>query len=125
MLIDTDVLIWVMRGHAKAAAAVNAAPARGLSVVTFMELLQGARDQREVKAIKAFLAGLALRMLPLTETVGYRASIYMEEHVLSSGLGLADALVAATAVEANEPLLTANQKHYKAVTDLEIELFRP
>ena len=36
----------------------------------------------------------------------------MEEHAIGSTLGLADALIAATAVETQSPLRTANIKHY-------------
>ena len=53
MLFDTDVLVWVMRGSEKAAEAVDAADKRNVSVVTYMELLQGARDKKEVRNIPA------------------------------------------------------------------------
>lgn len=125
MIVDTDVLIWVLRGHAKAADAVDAAEARAIAVVTYMELLQGARDKREVKAIKSFLADMQFRTLPLTENIGHRASIYMEEYGLSISMSMADALIAATAIEANEQLLTGNEKHYKAIKELDLKRFRP
>ena len=125
MLFDTDVLIWVLRGNAKAARAVDRAAARAVSVVTYMELLQGARDKAEVRAVKAFLADLAFAMLPVTDNIGHRASIYMEEYGLSVGMGLADALIAATAVEAHLPLLTGNRKHYKPIKELDLKPFRP
>lgn len=115
MLFDTDVLIWVLRGNIKAARAVDASDQRSVSVVTFMELLQGARDKREVKTIKSFLADMHFGMLPLTENIGHRASIYMEEYGLGARMSMADALIAATAVEANQPLMTGNDKHYKSV----------
>ena len=125
MIFDTDVLIWVLRGHDKAADAVDAAEARAIAVVTYMELLQGARDKREVKAIKSFLADMQFRTLPLTENIGHRASIYMEEYGLAISMSMADALIAATAIEANEQLLTGNEKHYKAIKELEFKRFRP
>lgn len=125
MLFDTDVLIWVLRGNAKAAKAVDAAESRAISVVTYMELLQGARDKSEMRQIKSFLADMRFGMLPLTENTGHRASIYMEEYGLSISMSMADALIAAAAVEANEVLLTGNDKHYKAVKELQIKRFRP
>lgn len=125
MLFDTDVLIWVLRGNSKAAQAVDAAESRALSVVTYMELLQGARDKREVKAIKSFLSDMQFRMLPLSENVGHRASIYLEEYGLRTSMSMADALIAAAAIEANEPLLTGNDRHYKAIKEVEIKRFRP
>ncbi len=125
MLFDTDVLIWVLRGNAKAARAVDAADTRAVSVVTTMELLQSARDKREVRAIKSFLADMQFQTLPLTENIGHRASIYMEEYGLSVSMGLADALIAATAAEANETLVTGNDTHYRPVKELTVKRFRP
>ena len=125
MLVDTDVLIWVFRGNKKAAKTIDETEDRRLSIVTYLELLQGARDQREIKTIQGFLADFGFRMLPLTENIGHRASIYMEEYVLKAAMSMGDSLIAATAVENSLPLCTANRKHYKVIGDLEIKLFRP
>jgi len=48
-----------------------------------MELLRGTQDRRDVRTIKRFLADLRLRMLPLSENISHRASVYMEEYGLS------------------------------------------
>lgn len=125
MIFDTDVLVWLLRGNGKAAQLVDKTDARQLSVVTYMELLQGARDRRELKIIKSFLADLGFGMLPLTENIGHRASIYMEEYCLSGGMSMADALLAATAVEHRLVLCTCNEKHYKVVKELDLSVFRP
>ena len=125
MIFDTDVLIWIFRGNTKAARTLDRTDQRAVSVVTYMELLQGARDKREVKAIKSFLVDMEFSVLPLSENIGHRASIYMEEYNLSTSISMADALIAATAIEANEQLLTANDKHYKAIKELDIKRFRP
>jgi hypothetical protein len=125
MLFDTDVLTWVLRGNVKAARAVDECAQRSLSVVTYMELLQGARNKAEIRAIKAFLADIRFTAIPLTENIGHRASIYMEEYVLTDSLRMADALIAATAIEAQQPLLSGNAKHYKAIQDLDLKKFRP
>ena len=125
MLFDTDVLIWVLRGNAKAARAVDDTEDRAVAIVTYMELLQGARNKAEVRAIKSLLADLHFAMLPLTENTGHRASIYMEEYGLSAAMSMADALIAATAVETNAALLTGNDRHYRAVRELQLKRFRP
>jgi predicted nucleic acid-binding protein len=124
MLFDTDVLIWVLRGNRQAAKAIETSQSRCLSVVTYMELLQGARDRREVKSIKRFLTDLAFMMTPLSENIGHRASIYMEEYGLKVSMSLADALLAATAVELHETLCTANRKHFSPVSELDLQVFR-
>lgn len=125
MLFDTDVLIWLFRGNRKAARLIEASAERRLSVISYMELLQGARNKKEIQLIKNFLAEFSFLALPLTEDVGHRAMIYMEEYCLPSGMFLADALIAATAVENHLPLCSGNRKHYRAIQDLELKVFRP
>ena len=97
MLFDTDVLIWVFRGSKPAARLVDGAEERAISVVTYMELMQGTRSKREAQSIKGFLVDFGFQMLPLTENIGHRASIYMEEYGPSVSMSVADALIASTA----------------------------
>jgi predicted nucleic acid-binding protein len=49
----------------------------------------------------------------------------MESLTLSHGLQMGDALIAATAIEHQLPVLTANVKHFGAVSGLAIEAFVP
>jgi predicted nucleic acid-binding protein len=123
MIFDTDVLVWQMRGSAKASAMVDADVRRQVSVITYMELLQGARDKHEVATIRSFLADLKFELLPLTPNIGHRACICLEEHGLSTGLSLTDALIAATAIENGSPLCSANRKHYRQIHELELRVF--
>jgi len=125
MFYDTDVLIWVFRGNTKAARQIDQDTDRSLSVVSFMELLQGAADKREMRLIKDFIKECAIAVLPLTENIGHRASIYMEEFGLASGLRVADALIAATASENHLRLWTGDHRHFRPIQDLEISIFRP
>lgn len=125
MLFDTDVLIWILRGSAKAARIVDETGDRRISVVTLMELLQGARDKHDSRLIKRFVVELGFRTLPLTENTGHRAVVYMEEYGLSSGLRVADALIAATAAENNLTLCSGDKPHYRAIAELDLLPFRP
>lgn len=125
MLFDTDVLIWCFRGKAKAAQAIESADALAISAVTYMELVQGVRNKQELRAIRSFLADLHIPTLPLTENIGHRATIYLEEHALGAGLTMADALISATAMEHALPLCTGNAKHFKCIGDLEVQAFKP
>ena len=124
MIFDTDVLIWYLRGNIEAAVAIDDAADRAISLVTLMELVQGAKSKREAHQIKGFLKEFCFETLPLSERIGYRASIYVEEYSLSHGTGVADALVAATAVEENRVLLSGNLKHFKCIKDLQLTTFR-
>ncbi|MCP4639924.1 MAG: type II toxin-antitoxin system VapC family toxin [bacterium] len=125
MLFDTDVLIWFLRGNRRAADVIQRAEKRVVSVVTYMELLQGARDKPEQRAIRAFLKDMGFRILPLSEDVGTRASVYMEEYGLRVHLCMADALLAATATVHQLPLLTGNAKHYRPIQEVDLKVFRP
>lgn len=125
MLVATDVLIWCFRGKAKAAQTIESAEAPAISAVTYMELVQGVRNKQELWSIRSFLADLHIPTLPLTENSGHRATIYLEEHALGAGLTMADALIAATAMEHTLPLCTENAKHFKCIGDLEVQAFKP
>ncbi|HEY5283326.1 MAG TPA: PIN domain-containing protein [Polyangia bacterium] len=125
MIFDTDVLIYAQRGARRAALAIDSAPERFVSVQSLMELLQAARDKDDLRIIKRFMAELSFAVLPMSENVGHRALIYVEEYGLSSGLRAADAIIAATAVENAMPLMTANTKHFRAIRDLELVQFKP
>ena len=89
MIFETDVLIWTLRGNTRAARAIQRESERAMTVVNHMELMQGARDCRELALIKSFIKDLGFRVLPLSQRIGHRAAILMEEHTLSSGLPLA------------------------------------
>lgn len=125
MIFDTDVVIWVFRGHEEAAKLVESIDDRQISIVTYMEFIQGARNQQELKTIKDFLTDHVFQTLPLTENIGHRASVYMEEYTLKTALYLADALIAATAIEHHVTLCTANRKHYRVINELNLKIFRP
>jgi len=125
MLFDTDILIWVLRGDPKAAALVDGCEDRSISVITLMELLQGARDERDARLIKDFFRDFGFKTVPLTENIGHRAVIYMEQYALRSGLRVADSLIAATAVENGQPLLTGDSRHYRTIAGLDLVAFKP
>lgn len=45
MIIDTDVLIWYMRGNGKAYERIENLNTFDISVITYMELVQGMRNK--------------------------------------------------------------------------------
>ena len=125
MIIDTDVLIWFLRGNQRAVDFVVEAMPFSISVVTYMELVRGMRDKRELAKMKKAFVDMGIEILPLTERISLRALDYVETYSLSHSMDLADALIAATCVEENDTLVTANDKHYKVVKDLQMTVFRP
>lgn len=125
MIFDTDILIYVEKGNRKAASWVDKAGKRFISVQTYMELLQNARNKTQHKYVKEFLHGMSFHVLPFTENIGHRASIYIEEYTLACGLDSADAIIAATATENNMILATSNARHFRPIKDLQLKVFKP
>lgn len=125
MIFDTDVIIWALRGNRRAAAAMDSTGTLALSVISYMELIRGARNKKDLRMTRSFLADIGFRILPLSENIGHRASIYLEEYGLKSSLAIPDALIAATAVESDFPLCSGNVKHYRIISELDVKVFRP
>lgn len=123
MLVDTDVLIWHLRGYPQATRRLDQIDRLTLSAVTYLEVLQGMRNKAELIAIQKMLERRKAILLPLTETVTLRATALMESLTLSHGLQMGDALIAATALDHGLSLLTGNVKHFAAVEHLLIEGF--
>ena len=98
---------------------------RHLSIQTYMELLQGAKNKVQHKYVKDFITSFGFIVLPLSQNIGHRASIYIEEYALSSGMRSGDALIAATAVENNMPLVSSNAKHFRVIKDIKLKTFKP
>lgn len=123
MLVDTDVLIWHLRGYPRATRRLDELGTLTLSAVTYFEVLQGMRNKAELAAVKKMLDKRSAQLLPITEAITQQAIELMEAITLSHGLRMGDALIAATALDRGLPVLTANVKHFGAVQNLTIEAF--
>ena len=124
MLIDTDVLIWYMRGNENAFEIIENQNGFFMSVITYMELVQGMRNKIELNALRSSMRDWSAKMLYIDENISTKAMFYVEQHYLSHTLQIADALIGATAVVNGLALLTGNDKHYKILRELEIIKFK-
>ena len=104
---------------------IDAASDRSLSVVSLMELLQGARSKLEARQIQHLVRDFQFRVLPLSERIGATAAAIIEEYALANGIRVIDALIAATAIDSGETLCTGNTKHFRPIPDLARVVFRP
>ncbi|MCF7824745.1 MAG: type II toxin-antitoxin system VapC family toxin [Candidatus Marinimicrobia bacterium] len=125
MLIDTDVIIWYLKGNEKAKTAIEKLPTFSISVITYMELVQGMRNQSELRELRRALKNWKANILYIDEEISSKAMFLVERHFLSDSMRLADALIASTALTNGLPILTANDKHYKVVNQLKRMVFRP
>lgn len=124
MIFDTDILVWCLRNNSSALAFVSSAHEREISQATWLELVAGVRNKRELSAAKSLLADCNFHVLPLTEAIGLRAGVLMEEHALKDGLDTVDSIIAATALVSGLPIATANYKHYKML-HVDLHIFKP
>jgi hypothetical protein len=125
MLIDTDVLIWYLRGNENAYEIVESYNGFFISVVTYIELVQGMRNKSELNELRNAFRNWNTKIIYINEEISAKAMFYIERHFLSHSLELADALIGATAIVNGLSLLTGNTKHYEVITELEIQVFRP
>ena len=113
------------RGHAGAASRLQTMTPWKISVITYMELMQGCRNRQEWERFKQGLAQCQTEILSITEVITSRAMKLVEVYALSYGVQLGDALIAATALEQGLTVFTASKKHFGAIEGLEIEVFMP
>jgi predicted nucleic acid-binding protein len=97
LLLDTDVLIEILRGSARANTWLEGLGnlTIGISVLTRMEVLQGARDRREQEILMGQLDNYHLVLLAASDST--QALNWFEEYYLSHGVGVIDCLIAASA----------------------------
>lgn len=117
-LCDTCILIDYLRGkeEAKARLSRDRADGLGMSSVTYMELMVGAKNKREVGVIKK--AFKDFEVIEISESISIKAKNLIEKFTKSHGLLIPDALIAATALEFGVPLCTLNVKDFCFIPDI-------
>ena len=111
LLLDTDVLIDYLREEPKAVAYLEEITERAcVSAITVGELYAGVREGEERAALDAFVRGF--EVLPLDREIAQRGGLIRRDYGRSHGVGLADALLAGSALVHNLDLVTLNRKHF-------------
>lgn len=123
MIVDTDVLIWYSKKHQKAIDLIHGLDSFFISVVTYMEIVQGVRNKKELNTFKKALGILNVKIFQIDELVSTKAMFLVEQYSLSHSMELVDALIGATVIIKQLPLITCNDKHYKHLTEIEIIKF--
>ena len=125
MIIDTDVLIWYFRGNTNAKKIITANIPFKISVINYLELLQGMRDKNELRALQKQLKNWSTEIIQINENISTYAMFLVENYFLSHSLETADAIIAATSMESNDIILTANYKHYSYIHNIQVQKFKP
>lgn len=121
LLVDTDVLIDFLRGHEKAMSLITVNSERiVVSSIVVAELYAGVRggaDGVEQGVLERLLA--LFRVVPVGDAIARLGGLYKRDYGKSHGVGLADAIVAATATLEDAELTTLNVRHYPMFSGLE------
>lgn len=121
ILVDTDVLIDAGRAVEAAVVQLETAAQKStlaVSIITQMELVVGCRNRTELQIMERFLE--RFEIIKLSEAISDKAIDLLCNYRLSHGLLIADALIAATAIIIDAPLLSKNQRDYRFIQDLNL-----
>ena len=117
VLVDTDVLVDFLRGHRKAVAFVNEHADRIiLSSIVVAELYAGVKGDEEQAALDRFVS--LFRVVSVSAEIAKAGGLCKKDYGKSHGVGLADAILYATAEAEDAELKTLNTKHYPMIKDL-------
>lgn len=121
VLVDTDILIDYLRGHAGAVRFVtDHVDDLIVSAMSVAELYVGVRgdpEGKESQALKNFLD--VVQVAPVTRQIARAGGLYRRDYGPSHGVGLADGVIAATAVAVDAVLMTLNVRRYPMFDALE------
>lgn len=111
ILVDTDVMVDFLRGHPQAEALIRTYSARIiLPSIVAAELYAGVKGDEELSTLDSLIA--LFRVVHVSCGIARAGGLYRRDYGKSHGVGLADAIVAATADVERADLKTLNTRHY-------------
>ncbi len=120
IILDTNIIIELLKGNKETKELLEGINEEdfAISIITSMELYYGAINKRELNKIKKFLKSFDL--LLINEEISKIALDLIEKYSKSHGLEIPDALIAATSIYYDVPLLTYNKKDFKYIEGLQL-----
>ena len=118
LLIDTDVLIEILRATQQAGEWLESQESNiiGITVITRMEILQGAGSKREQRELANKLERFTTVQVEAGDSE--QALKFFEGFRLSDGLSIMDLLIASIALHTEKPFYTFNMKHFRVIPGL-------
>lgn len=114
MIVDTDVLIDYLKGNPPAVEFIEENIDQvSVCAMTVAELYQGLRNRKEKEILDRFIS--ELRVFSITGDIAIGAGLLKREYGKSHSSGLADCIIAATALSHGMKLATLNRKHFPMV----------
>jgi len=116
-LLDTNILSKIFYGNIDVKNFVDYLDA-GVETIVYIECIQGSISNLDKRRIKRSLHNL--KFYPLINDIAQKAIELIDTYSNSHGLLLADAMIAATALEYNLTLITYNTKHFQFIKSLKL-----
>ncbi|HEV7645722.1 MAG TPA: PIN domain-containing protein [Pyrinomonadaceae bacterium] len=116
-LIDTNVLSKIFYGNVEVKTFL-ASLKIGIDTIVYIECIQGSISNSDKNLIKRSLQ--SLKFYPLNDQIAQTAIELIDKYSNSRGLFLADAMIAATAIEYGLTLITFNVDDFKFIKELKI-----
>lgn len=118
--IDTNILIELYRGNqtVKDETALIKSNVFYISSITVAEFMVGAKDKRDLKLIEKQLSKYTA--IPINTDITDIFIDLFKTLTLSHRPGIADTLIAATALYYHLPLYTHNKKHFQFIPGIQL-----
>jgi predicted nucleic acid-binding protein len=115
-LIDTDVLVDFLRGFPVAIEYIKThSEDIIISAISVAELYAGVKDS-EREQLDALIS--LFEVIPITQEIAVTGGLLKQQYFKSHGVGLADAIIAATSISINATLKTLNIRHFPMLKGL-------
>lgn len=119
ILVDTSILIDLQKGQPNTIKKFDKLKEKVIiSRITACEFIYGAKNKKEKKVNMQFIDHL--KIVEVNETISEYTYSLLDKHGLATKLGIADAIIAATAIVKDLPLWTLNKKHFLKIKELEL-----
>ncbi len=116
-LLDTNILSKIFYGNVDVKDFVDNL-AVSIETIVYIECIQGSISNTDKWRIKRSLQNI--KFYPLTNDIAQYAIELIDAYSNSHGLLLADAIIAATALEYDLTLITYNTKHFQFIKGLKL-----
>ena len=94
-----------------------------MSAITYMEVVRGIQDKEKLRKWKIFINNFGIKILMVDPEISSKAMFLCDEYTLSHGLFVSDALIVATAIIHEIPLVTGNVKDFQFIPNVTIKRF--
>lgn len=120
-LLDTDILVDYLRGYTHAIKFIEKTIDNSecyISTITVAELYVGVREGKERPILDQFIR--QFQIAEMNEKIARLGGLYRRDYGKSHGVGLADAIIAATAEDLDLKLVTLNKKHFPMLAKVHV-----